>query len=550
MAELAVAVPDVPPRIGRHEVLGFLASGGMSELFLGREPSGRVVVIKRILPHLSRQSAFVSMFIDEARIGSLIRHDNVVEVYELGQVGSDLFMVMELLEGENASSLVRRLVGRGERLGYGLAAHLIAEACAGLAAAHELCDERGQPLELVHRDVSPQNVFVTYDGAVKVLDFGIAAGAHRLTQTATGQLKGKFAYMSPEQCRGEALDRRSDLFSLGVVLYELTAQRRLFARANELLVLRAVCEDPIPRPSRDRPDYPPFLEDICLRALSRDRDRRYPSAAAMRDDLIAATQLLLGATSPREALAAEMQRLFAERIAAKAQMLGHARAGTDPGVLPSLDADEGVVVPEASPVTPADGSRPSPAAVPATASPDDPVGPAPSRRRRVGPLVAVVALAAAAAAFAMTWRGADDAPASRPLDRPADATSPPGPVAPPGAPPAAAAAVATAVIPPAPPARPATAAIAIRLETTPPGAEVTVDDVVVGETPFELELARGGAPARVELRRRGYQTVRRTVLADRDQALTFELRRRTGGAGRKPGGAPGREPDRGFHRFE
>ncbi|KAB2897212.1 MAG: serine/threonine protein kinase, partial [Kofleriaceae bacterium] len=336
MAEGAIGVTDVPPRIGRHQVLGFLATGGMSELYLGREPSGRVVVIKRILPHLSRQSAFVSMFVDEARIGSLIRHKNVVEVFELGQVGTDLFMVMELLEGENTASLIRRMVHRDERLAYGLAAHLVAEACEGLHAAHELRDEHGQRLNLVHRDVSPQNVFVTYDGAVKVLDFGIAAGSHRLAHTATGQLKGKFSYMSPEQCRGEPLDLRSDVFSLGVVLYELTTQRRLFARTNELLVLKAVCEEPIARPSRELRDYPPFLEDICMRALARDRSERYPSARAMRDDLIAATQFLLGNVDPTQLLADEMHRVFAERIEKKQSMLRHVRAGTDPGELPSM----------------------------------------------------------------------------------------------------------------------------------------------------------------------------------------------------------------------
>ncbi|MBZ0232427.1 MAG: serine/threonine protein kinase, partial [Deltaproteobacteria bacterium] len=348
-------------------MLGFLATGGMSELYLGREPSGRVVVIKRILPHLSRQSAFVSMFVDEARIGSLIRHKNVVEVFELGQVGTDLFMVMELLEGENTASLIRRMVHRDERLAYGLAAHLVAEACEGLHAAHELRDEHGQRLNLVHRDVSPQNVFVTYDGAVKVLDFGIAAGSHRLAHTATGQLKGKFSYMSPEQCRGEPLDLRSDVFSLGVVLYELTTQRRLFARTNELLVLKAVCEEPIARPSRELRDYPPFLEDICMRALARDRSERYPSARAMRDDLIAATQFLLGNVDPTQLLADEMHRVFAERIEKKQSMLRHVRAGTDPGELPSMDADESVVVPDAAPGTPV-GKKPAVAA-PSEATP-------------------------------------------------------------------------------------------------------------------------------------------------------------------------------------
>src|SRR5215470_14705035 len=142
----------LPARIGRHDVLGYIATGGMAELFLGRDPhTGRPVVIKRILPHLARQNSFVSMFVDEARIGSMIRHPNLVEIYELGQVGADLFLVMEYLAGENLSGLIRRLVARNEQIAYALAAHVVAEACVGLHAAHTLADESGMPLEVVHR---------------------------------------------------------------------------------------------------------------------------------------------------------------------------------------------------------------------------------------------------------------------------------------------------------------------------------------------------------------------------------------------------------------
>src|SRR5690606_4471316 len=197
-----------------------------------------------------------------------------------------LFLVMEYLVGENLASLVRRLTRRQERIGYGLCAYIIAEVCDGLHFAHELADEDGKPLGLVHRDVSPQNVFVTYGGDVKLLDFGVATAAHRLTQTASGEVKGKYAYMSPEQGQGEPLDRRSDIFSLGTVLYELTTLRRLFKRPNELQVMRAITEEPIPRPSREVPDYPRALEEVCVRALARDPDERYATAAEMRDDLL------------------------------------------------------------------------------------------------------------------------------------------------------------------------------------------------------------------------------------------------------------------------
>src|SRR6476469_4390234 len=275
MAGAEARAAPLPSRIGRHSVVGYIATGGMAELFLAKEPTGRPVVIKRILPHLARQTSFVSMFIDEARIGSRAKHPNLVEVHELGQVGTDLFLVMEYLVGENLAGLVRRLTRRQERMAYGLCAYIIAEVCDGLHAAHELTDEAGNPLQLVHRDVSPQNVFVTYGGDVKLLDFGVATAAQRLTQTASGELKGKYAYMSPEQCKGEPLDRRSDIFSLGIVFYELTTLRRLFKRSNELQVMRAITEEPIPRPTRERPDYPPCLEQVLMRSLARDREERY-----------------------------------------------------------------------------------------------------------------------------------------------------------------------------------------------------------------------------------------------------------------------------------
>ncbi len=514
-------VSDVPERIGKHQVLGFLASGGMAEIFLGREPSsGQPVVIKRILPHLARQSSFVSMFIDEARIGTMIRHPNVVETYELGQVGHDLFMVMEHLAGENLASLLRRLVVRDERLAYGLATHVVAEACLGLHAAHQLHDA-GHPLGLVHRDVSLHNVFVTYDGAVKVLDFGIATATHRLSQTATGQLKGKFSYMSPEQCRGEPLDARSDVFSLGIVLYELTMQRRLFARSNEMLVLKAVCEAPVPHPSRDRRDYPAFLEEICLRALDRDRDRRYASAQQMHDDLVVQRQLLLGDADPRELLATEMHRLFEARVAEKRQMLQHVRAGTDLGVLPSTEADEGVVVPVATQST---GS-----ALPSV------VEAIPGRRppRRVRRVLSAVAIALVACGGVIAVPAVRDQVAAGIIE-----PQPPARARPAAAPTVAASPQVAAIPLPAVPSE-----VVVLIESTPAGAHLTIDGAAHGVTPHELRLAPGAAPVELELRRRGYATVRQTVDVDRDQRLVLALRKHD----RARGGPPVRS---GFHRFD
>jgi eukaryotic-like serine/threonine-protein kinase len=242
MVELAS--PGVPTSMGRYEIVATLASGGMAEILLARldgaEGFQRPVVVKRILPQLARTRSYRDMFVDEARIVAGIRHPNVVQVHELGQQDDELFLVMEYLDGESLGSLMRRLWSRGRRMDRDVAAWVVAEACAGLHAAHELTDEDGLPRNLVHRDVSPHNVFLGYQGGVKVLDFGIAQASERITKTETGQVKGKFEYMSPEQIQSRPLDRRADVFALGVLLYELTTARRLFKRPSLPRVIDAI----------------------------------------------------------------------------------------------------------------------------------------------------------------------------------------------------------------------------------------------------------------------------------------------------------------------
>lgn len=338
-----------PPRISHYECLGRLAIGGMAEILLARVsgPNGfeRPVVIKRILPHLASVPEFRQMFLDEARIVARIRDDNVVQVHELGCDGDELFLVMEYLEGESIGGLLRRLVARDEALDPWLACHIVAETAAGLHTAHELASDSGAPLGLVHRDISPQNVFVTYAGRVKLLDFGIAKVADRTVRTATGQLKGKFQYMSPEQCLGKPLDRRSDIWALGVLLYELTTLSQPFKRANELLTFKAICEDPLPRPGQGRVDYPICIEPIVIRALSRDPDLRFATAKDMRRALLSAARELEGSGEVGDALATLMEREFGERRQDKHVMLSNATRGTDIGVVPPAEVDEQVELP-------------------------------------------------------------------------------------------------------------------------------------------------------------------------------------------------------------
>ena len=337
--------------IGRYQLAGRLATGGMGEILLAqlRGPGGfeRAVVIKRILPHLAEQPETVRMFLDEARIVAGIRHANVIQVHELLHDDQDLCIVMEYLEGESLSGLMRRLQARDRSLPPSLCCHVVAELAAGLHAAHELRDPDGNPGGLVHRDVSPQNTFITYDGSVKVLDFGIAYFHNRRTRTATGTLRGKYEYMSPEQCVSKTLDRRSDVFALGVVLYELTTGRRLFRKRNQLLTLRAIVEDAVPPPSSIVADYPAVIEPIVMRALAKDPDQRYPTAAALRRDLVGATHSLAPGELPDEALSALMDELFQERRDQKKAMLHRLRAGAEIGKVPEAEGRRGCGDPHA-----------------------------------------------------------------------------------------------------------------------------------------------------------------------------------------------------------
>jgi serine/threonine-protein kinase len=318
----------------------------MAEILLARlvGPSGfeRPVVIKRIRPDLDH-AELVSLFLEEARLAAKVRHANVVAVEDLGSDDGAPYLVMEYLEGESLSNVTRRMKARGENLPYGLVAYVLAEACAGLHAAHELRDGNGEPVGLVHRDVSPQNVFVTYDGAIKVVDFGIAkTGAS--AEESPGTVRGKHAYMAPEQIRGEPADRRTDVFALGIVLYEQLTGHRLFKRFNPAAVARAVLTDPIVMPSRAEPSVPKTLEAICMRALSRAPDQRYATAAEMRRELLVAMREL-ASEEPSAELAQLMVEVFSDRISDKRVLLRNVREGSVVDHIPVGDVDVTIEIP-------------------------------------------------------------------------------------------------------------------------------------------------------------------------------------------------------------
>ena len=273
-------------KCGRYELLGRLGMGGMAEIFLAREPVGggqaRYVVVKRILEHISEEEAFVAMFLDEARLAMRLRHPHICPVYELGQDGDDWFLAMEWVHGVTLRELQHRLSRLGTHLPVAVAIRIVSDLAGALHYAHRLKDDAGRPLGIVHRDVSPHNVMISFDGAVKLLDFGIAKAMSQSSRTRTGQLKGKLGYMAPEQCMQLEVDARTDVFALGIVLYECLTGRPLFKADSEINTMRNVLEhQQAPSVRKRRPDAPAALDEVVRRALAPKQRERYQSAGDM-----------------------------------------------------------------------------------------------------------------------------------------------------------------------------------------------------------------------------------------------------------------------------
>ncbi|MGE0788552.1 MAG: serine/threonine protein kinase [Sandaracinaceae bacterium] len=570
-----------PALVGRYQVVGHLASGGMADIFLAKltGPSGfeRPAVIKRILPSLADRENVLQMFLDEARLAARIQHANVVHVQELVEQDGGFYLVMEYLEGESALSVMKRAARRRERFPAVLAAHIIAEACAGIHAAHELTSDNGEPLGLVHRDISPGNVFVTYAGEVKVLDFGIAKFKAKTTETMVGKVRGKFAYMSPEQCRAQPVDRRSDVFSLGTLLFELSTGRRLFARETHRLTMKAVVRAEVPPLKRIDPSYPDALIGVLRKALAIEPGERYQTAARMRRDLVAFVQRTGAEELPEERLAMVMKSWFPQRIDEKRKLLGEVRSGTRVTRIPEAEVDTAVELPDAD--TLVSGSAPlhqqSTVETPSFAPTDlDAVPPlhfgtppheqpsisqvsAPSVTPSEPPLgepspflsrAAVMWLAAAAicllglgvsfgvivsameqpsTSVSMQDLDVEAAPdATRDRDRP----------------------VATRSVPVPTPPRPDNVTFDVRV--TPDGSRITFDGEPRGLTPSRLEVPHGVRPIRVEVSHDGYRAMVTEFVPDQPRtiggALAREepaprIRRGRGRSTSRSGGSRGRE---------
>ncbi|OQX67764.1 MAG: hypothetical protein B6A08_13870 [Sorangiineae bacterium NIC37A_2] len=331
---------DGPPEVraglvlGRYELLVPIAAGGMAQVWAARMRGARqfqkIVAVKTMLPKLSDDAQFEQMFLDEASLASQVRHPNAVEILDLGDQDGVLYLVMEWIEGVPLNQLMKAAKPVGG-IPHKVATRITINACAGLHAAHELKDDKGQSVGLVHRDVSPQNLLVTYDGVTKVVDFGVAkATALGGGATVAGQVKGKVSYMAPEQVNGEGLDRRADVFALGIVLYALTTGKHPFRRESEAGTMFAICSpDPVVPPSKVVPDYPPELEQIVLCALEKDRNKRFSTC----DEMLRALDALpshLRASSDAD-VATFVTNLMGDRRAEQKQRLEAAIARAEAG---------------------------------------------------------------------------------------------------------------------------------------------------------------------------------------------------------------------------
>jgi serine/threonine-protein kinase len=433
-------------RLGRYELLVPIAKGGMARVWAarlqGQRGFSKMVAVKTILPHLAEEPEFERMFLDEARIASGVHHPNVCEIYELGEEGKILYLAMEWVNGESLVTILRAgsaATGAGnaqpkvEPIHPHIAARIVSEAASGLHAAHNLTDDDGQPLGVVHRDVSPHNILISADGNVKVADFGVAKAMGQMTATAAGQIKGKMAYMAPEQVAGSRVDRRSDVFSLGVVLYEATTGRKPFEGDGDAQVMHAILTGNFLPPSKLMRGYPPELEQIIVRALSHEAAHRHATAERLHlalEGFIAKSgsvvtpshiaSVVTGRVGPflerrKEKIRAAAQAPSAEDISASGAHVVSA------GATPSLQSGSGVS-PHAShsrqPSLP-DATGPQSAALQPTGSGTAPaarmLAPAPASSSTMKYLLAAsagvgVACAVVIGAFAFLNKGKVDAP--------------------------------------------------------------------------------------------------------------------------------------------
>ncbi|MDP1825580.1 MAG: serine/threonine-protein kinase [Archangium sp.] len=462
--------------VGAYTLLAKLATGGMAEIWLARQVGlrgfERLVVVKRIIESLSQDEAFVEMFLDEARIVVQLTHPNIVQVFDLGEHAGAYYIAMEYLAGENLVSVARAAAKGGAPLDPKASVKIAVAALEGLSHAHNRAGLDGKPLNVVHRDVSPHNIVLTWDGQVKLVDFGIARAANRATQTQGQQLKGKFAYMAPEQAQGDSdLDARVDVFAMGVVLWELVTHRRLFAFDDQIRILKTLISDePIEAPHHRSKDVPPELSAIIMKALEKSTATRYQSAQEFKAALEGWLQSVGGGPSTAE-LGQLMNRLFKSRIADRTQLIENAARGEV-----SISRVGEVMKPPTDRSMP--GGTPSGAGV-------DGSGNLKLAIAAAGTLLLVLM------AGAVSWKVLmQEPPAAEPPDTVVEVIEPP---------------VEPKVLPAV-----VEKTSSIAVETEPAGAMVMVDGKAAGAAPLTMNEVTPGEHV-VEASLNGYTTVKRTV---------------------------------------
>lgn len=487
MAPPAGPAPDQAPRFGQYRILRSIAAGGMGEIFLAKRvgPGGfeKVVALKRMLPHLMRDERSVAMFLNEAKLAAQLNHANVVQIYDFGRLGDTYFLSMEYVHGRNLRDILDQVLRSGRSMPVEHALGIIRDAAAGLGYAHNRSAYDGTPLEIIHRDVSPQNVLVSFEGEVKITDFGIAKASLISTETTAGTVKGKLSYMSPEQISGESLDHRSDLFSLGVILFELLTGRKLFPDDVSLPeTIERIQSVTVPFPRDLNPEIPVDVEDLVLRALARSRNDRFQSGRDM-ERAIADVMNRLALVSGTHERARFMRELFGDSAAPS----GFAGEGTPFAVGPT---------PSPAPA--------SPRQISAMAGPLPGSEPA-SLGKLIALLAAVVALFVGGSAL---WERFGGGAGGAPAAVPAPGAERPSPKPPPSTQPdpASTTPLATATAIPGDtdhdPATPQSRAVDVT--SSPAGAAIWVDGADTGQaTPARVDIAVGRRSVRLE--KDGYQ---------------------------------------------
>jgi serine/threonine-protein kinase len=518
-------------KVGRYEVIYPLGQGGMASVhvarLVGMAGFERLVALKVIHTHLGAEKSFVEMFLDEARIAAKIHHPNVGEIFEVGEDDGFYYMAGELIMGSNISQLLSQTRKQGVPISHVLSADIASSIALGLHEAHELVDEEGQFLNVVHRDATPRNILISHHGHVKLIDFGVAYARERLTQTENSSLKGKIAYMPAEQIRGEPLDRRSDLFALGVTLYYMVTGHRAFPGENDAERMQKILGNSFKKPSEVDPSVSPELEQIIMTAMSPDREARYPTAAAMGDALeayarstdapvgVRARAGLMKTLFPNDLLAHRRElRDFRKSIGDSAQFLA-----TDNSTAGSKESAEEAGTEET-------GKNP-------------PVDETPRHGRR-GLFAAIIGISVTGAIlafiFGISSPGTDDDTRAAPNSR----NDPDEPVVSPNINPSAETSQGPAAMAgqskgptdleaengDTTTALSATVeqTIALDLKIRPSTATISVDGVTKAHGSSSLRLPADSKTHRIEITAPGYRSEERTVVADRNTALSVTLR--------------------------